>query len=312
MNKNGKPSILTFYAISPIYAGCGSSVGAVDLPIQRERHTNWPHIQASGIKGALRSHFREFDKNDIELINIIFGTDDDNDKVPESDRNYTSKDESLPGSISVSDAKLFAFPTRSNIAPFVWVTCPALLKRVYEDLKFAGYTGIEEEKGKVKDLSADIQKEAAVWINQIPIPDTAADRQILLEDAIVEVDTQIQEEFAMIKTFFCQIDRLLCISDEMFKYVVDNFTEVQTQIKIDAETGTAKGGALRYQELLPADTALYSIIYYIPSLKKEDAFKAENIRTAVEDAIKDYIQIGGDETLGRGICKVCWIKGGAE
>ena len=53
-------SICTFYAVSPIHAGSGASTAAVDLPIQRERHTNWPHIQASGVKGAMRDHYRKF------------------------------------------------------------------------------------------------------------------------------------------------------------------------------------------------------------------------------------------------------------
>ena len=58
-------SILSLYAISPCHVGSGSSVGVVDLPIQRERHTNWPVIQASGMKGALRAHFERF-KNVIK------------------------------------------------------------------------------------------------------------------------------------------------------------------------------------------------------------------------------------------------------
>jgi CRISPR-associated protein Cmr4 len=32
----------------------------------------------------------------------------------------------------------------------------------------------------------------------------------------------------------------------------------------------------------------------------------------MEDVIKNFMQIGGDETLGRGICKIHWIAGGAK
>ena len=46
-------SIAIMYGITPCHAGSGSSMGIVDLPIQRERHTNWPVIQSSGVKGAL-------------------------------------------------------------------------------------------------------------------------------------------------------------------------------------------------------------------------------------------------------------------
>ena len=73
-------SICTFYAISPIHAGSGAATSTVDLPIQRERHTNWPHIQASGVKGAMRDHYRKFVKGeDKYLTNLIFGIDENND-----------------------------------------------------------------------------------------------------------------------------------------------------------------------------------------------------------------------------------------
>ena len=58
-------SIAIMYAVTPCHAGSGSSLGVVDLPIQRERHTNWPMIQASGVKGAFRANFERF-KNNID------------------------------------------------------------------------------------------------------------------------------------------------------------------------------------------------------------------------------------------------------
>jgi CRISPR-associated protein Cmr4 len=47
--------IISLYTVSPLHAGSGAIIGAVDLPIQRERHTGWPHVQASALKGAFRS-----------------------------------------------------------------------------------------------------------------------------------------------------------------------------------------------------------------------------------------------------------------
>ena len=70
--KNNLISLCTFYAISPLHAGCGAATSQVDLPIQRERHTNWPHIQASGVKGAFRAHYRLFAGDKLKMINIIF------------------------------------------------------------------------------------------------------------------------------------------------------------------------------------------------------------------------------------------------
>ncbi len=46
-------------AISEIHVGCESIEGVVDLPIQREKHTQWPVVFASSVKGALREQARQ-------------------------------------------------------------------------------------------------------------------------------------------------------------------------------------------------------------------------------------------------------------
>jgi CRISPR-associated protein Cmr4 len=279
--------ICTFYAISPIHAGSGAATSTVDLPIQRERHTNWPHIQASGVKGAMRDHYRKFagDKQD-QTINFIFGSDKDNDK------NQDGFDGDHPGSISISDAKLLAFPVRSNVAPFVWVTCPSVLKRLKTDLEFAKFAALEE-------IPRAAEAEAIVLKGPLS-------GNIVLEDAVVSV-SGTESSFELPEEFPA-IERLLLVSDEMFDYCVSSCTEIQTQIKIDSLTGTASDGALRYQELLPSDSILYSIVYYSKSAGLNE-LQADMIQSHIEDVIKDFVQIGGDETLGRGICKISWLKG---
>ena len=44
---------------TPLHAGSGDSLGVVDLPIQRERHTSFPKIESSSLKGAIRQSFEE-------------------------------------------------------------------------------------------------------------------------------------------------------------------------------------------------------------------------------------------------------------
>jgi len=291
-------SICTFYAVSPIHAGSGASFAAVDLPIQRERHTHWPHIQASGVKGAMRAHYRDF-AEDKSLINFLFGYDRD-DVVHHNSYNSNREEknrfevkDNFPGAVAFSDAKLLAFPVRSNIAPFVWVTCPAVLKRLSNDLSFAGLQAI--------DGIPDIPREDALCLAG------GISGSVILEDMVVnvangDVPNPIPQNFP-------KMDKLLLVSDEAFKYAVDSCTEIQTQIKIDSETGTAQGGALRYQELLPADSVLYSVVYYSRAVF-DNALQADTVRRYAEDVIKNFMQIGGDETLGRGICKIAWIAGG--
>ena len=292
-------SLLSFYAISPIHAGSGASVATVDLPIQRERHTGYPNIQASGVKGALRDHFRKFFKNDNSksyelkgvdgLLNRIFGYDEQDDEK--------KTQESIPASISISDAKLLAFPMRSNIAPFVWVTSPTILKRLARDLEYL-------DKNSFK-VDFEITEDKA-----LALIEDFSDKEIILEDAVVEIkkwESEDKKLIEFIKKNFPEIDKLLLISDDMFDYCVSSCTEIQTNIKIDSETGTAKDGGLRYQEFLPADTLLYSIVYFGNTQKD---LTAKMIKEIVMDTINDFIQIGGDESLGKGICKIKWINGG--
>ena len=299
-------SICKFYAVSPIHAGSGTSTSAVDLPIQRERHTNWPHIQASGVKGAFRAHFRDFANkdNDKQLINLIFGSDEQD--------GWDKKIDNLPGAMSVSDARLLAFPMRSNIAPFVWVTCPSVLKRLKTDLQYISLGG------EITINEQDIQGDNAVWIGKGEL-----EKPVILEDAVVNVNREVEDDF--FKNIFSELRNLLLISDDMFDYAVSCCTEIQTNIKIDSKTGTAEDGALRYQEFLPADSVLYSIVHYsgrnLGEIKNDEQnslaaqikdLNAEMIKNHVEDTVKDFIQIGGDETLGKGICKLEWIGGGAK
>ena len=300
-------SICTFYAISPIHAGSGAATSTVDLPIQRERHTNWPHIQASGVKGAMRDHYRKFvKKEDKYLTNLIFGIDEanDGDVIDKNGDLIKDKDneklQSLAGSISISDAKLLAFPMRSNVAPFVWVTSPSVLQRLKNDLMFAKFPSMDD--------APPISAENAVAFSG------SLSGNIVLEDAVVKI-LDVNHGI-MLPTGFPVLERLLLISDEMFDYCVSSCTEIQTQIKIDSSTGTAEGGALRYQELLPADTLMYSIVYFSQSAGLNE-LQASIIQGHIEDVIKGFIQIGGDETLGRGICKISWLggkngNGGAE
>ncbi|WP_373500895.1 type III-B CRISPR module RAMP protein Cmr4 [Desulfococcus sp.] len=285
------------YAISPAHAGSGAATSAVDLPIQRERHTEWPQIQASGVKGAFRNHFRRFNGKDQDLINLIFGSDVQDGWAKSMDM--------LPGAVSISDARLLAFPVRSNIAPFIWVTCPAVLKRLNADLAYIGF--------KPKADVEDIQKDGAFSIGNLEI-----NGQVILEDAVVNVITH--HEDACIKRLFPELERLLLVSDEIYRYAVTCCTEVQTHIKIDEKTGTADDGALWYQEYLPADCLLYTLVHYSHRNGAESGdsgiqakladLKAATIRQYVEETICGYVQIGGDETLGKGIFELTWMPGG--
>lgn len=287
-------SIAVMYAVTPCHAGSGSALGVVDLPIQRERHTNWPMIQASGVKGAFRANFDRF-KNNIsdkaqiheleKLTESVFGTDKGG-----------NDGSGFAGSCSISDARILAYPMRSNVSPFVWITCPAVLRRFARDLEIVGKKVFDAAKFSVKETEA-----VSLGKEQIK-------GDVLLEDFEVKVSESKIPEFDKIKEYLTDADRLLLVSDEVFNYGVTDCTQIMAQIKIDSASGTTVDGSLRYQEELPSDTIMYTVIHWGDSKNTaEDNLKADTIKKFItEEVIKTHIQIAGDETCGRGIFQLAW------
>ncbi len=294
--------ICVLHAISPVHAGAGSATGAIDLPIQRERHTGWPHIQSSGVKGAFRDHCeRVWMLKDLEIDKLV--TDDKKARALDlTNRVFGRSDanKSQAGAISFSDAKLLAFPVRSNLAPFVWVTCPAILKRLSRDLSLVGGTpSLFDKVGVVDDTYGLIKGELK--------------GDLILEDVCLKPGAG---DWAGVDEVFTKlvpaVDRLVLIPDNHFSFIMETATEIQAQIKIKADTGTTQDGSLRYQELLPADSVLYTVIFFGEErVAESNAIVTDMLRSAVQDAASTHIQMGGDMTLGRGIFQLAWRKGDA-
>jgi CRISPR-associated protein Cmr4 len=49
---------LLIFTRTPLHVGAVSSVGAIDQPIQRERHTGFPIIPGSSLKGCFADQWR--------------------------------------------------------------------------------------------------------------------------------------------------------------------------------------------------------------------------------------------------------------
>jgi CRISPR-associated protein Cmr4 len=110
--------ILYIFTRTPLHVGAGASVGAIDQPVQRERHTGFPIIPGSSIKGVLRDAAtqRSFDETEID---DTFG--------PEDSTSKRSEKITRSGNISFSEARGLAFPVRSARGAFAFITCPFLL-----------------------------------------------------------------------------------------------------------------------------------------------------------------------------------------
>ncbi len=92
-----------------------------------------------------------------------------------------------------------------------------------------------------------------------------------------------------------------------------NATEIITRISIDRATKTAAGRALWTEEHLPTDTLLYVPIYATNARKVNGKREPEmlakdilNTATQLENGQRGYLQLGGDETVGRGMVRMHW------
>ena len=257
--------------ITPLHAGSGSDLGVVDMPIQRESHTSFPKIEASSLKGSIRSECR--DNQNIEMnIEDIFG----------------SENGEKAGKLGFSDARILFFPVKSVKGIFAYVTCPMVLDRLKEDLD------IENNETFIIPKISLADEKCIVFSNKNHI-----NGNVILEEYSFIIDNKKDDKQKMIfetfdiglPNFDKVIERLVIISDDNFTHFVKNSTEVITRIKIGSDgVVDKKAGALFTEEYLPSETVMYAL-----ALGEVDKFTNETPLT---------LQIGGNSTLGKGIVEL--------
>lgn len=307
---------------TPMHVGIGSDVGVVDMPIQRERHTGWPKIEASGLKGSIRAAFEKRYKKDNEKlkdINVAFGYDDNG--MNEELKTYFKDEKEFSGALGFTDARILLFPVKSMKGVFAWITCPAVLERLFNDLRIAGI----DIKNKIEEFEL---KENIINFESTCIAKKNNDNNIdkvVLEEYTEEVEENsicqklnrwlsknILSEDSIYKLLKEKMEKdVIVLSNELFTEFTNLSTEVITRTKIDNSTGTVKGGALFTEEYLPAETVMYSFAMISPifSSKKgsfeddgEDSeTQIEKIERFFKDGLEGIIQIGGNSNLGKGI-----------
>ena len=305
-----KSAILTFYAETPIHMGAGQSVSYVDLPVQRERHTSFPVLWSSGIKGVIRdlamryweSEYRKHGKTPEEAhklakdkVETIFGPEDG------------SSD--FASCISITDAKILLYPVRSVKGVFAWITCPFVLKRFKEDLNAVGI-GLNVQIFDVSDDKVLVSNSSVLRIDN---------NQVALEEFVfkAEVKNEVKELAEFLKRFVHQNDlnlenHLAIVSDNVFRDFVNYAVEIRTRIRIDQTKGTVKEGALFSEELIPSESVFYSILFFKDSFKPSSNIDAQKVFSEINSLLSDnsLLQLGGDETTGKGYVRVKVFNGG--
>lgn len=281
-----KTAMLGLHAETHIHAGAGSALDVIDLPIQREAHSGWPCIFGSAMKGALRSAAESL--KDALNVELVFGPRD------------VSSD-GYAGALMVGDARILLLPVRSLTSHFKWVTCPAVLQRLQRDAERLG----------MSDFPAVVPAEPAE--GTASVCDKAGD--LFLEEYKftttqgTDLDKWVSyiAQFSAIDSFENHLkQQLVIVRNDDFAHLVRHATPVTPHIALESSTKSVKGGALWYEETLPPETLLYVCLAANSARQKDSKFSAEQVMDSVADLFKNhpYLQVGGNETVGMGWCKV--------
>ncbi|MDO3411203.1 type III-B CRISPR module RAMP protein Cmr4 [Saccharibacillus sp. CPCC 101409] len=299
------------HGLSPLHVGAGEGVGAIDLPIMREKATQWPMIPGSSIKGVQRDYYLTRTE-DEKWINRAFGTGGDQD--------------ANAGALVMTDSRILAFPVGSRYGTFAYVTCPLVLKRMRRDVKSAGLEAAIPllEQLDIFDRQL-VEGTVQAWVAKGSVlgnlkgEATEATGQVYLDE--FEGTARVQENFtawaaAVGKQLFEKNteereiwqQRIILVSDDTFQYFVTMCCEIEPRIRINEETKTVKKGALWYEEYVPTEAVFYGMIWCDQVSKRfADAERDEMLGTLAKESI---LQIGGNASVGKGRMRCLIPKGG--
>ena len=281
---NQKARTYWIHALTPLHVGSGRGLGYIDLPLMREKVTNWPLVPGSAVKGVLRDYHTA--KGTADVV-AAFGR--------AGDENANS------GSLVFTDARLVCLPVRSLYGTFAWCSSPLALGRLCRDLGAAGSMGslsIPNEPAaheraylpqKVKSALSDGQKVYLEDLDFTPEPQDKCDgwAQAIAGWAFGKDETwgvRFQERFILLHS-------------DVFSFLCETATEVAARVCLSDESKTVAEGPW-YEESLPAESVLAGLawcdrVYGNHGVKKDDLLG----KFCTGDAT---LQIGGKATVGRG------------
>ena len=271
--------ILCLFTRTPLHVGAGSSVGAIDQPVQRERHTGFPIIPGSSMKGVLRDHIFPGAKS---------GQNPDADKL--FGKGSDGADASA-GHISFGEARMVAFPVRSAKGAFAFAVSPLTLSRLNRD---AGWDL------PIPPMPDDMTCYAG---SKIVIKRPDAEGVVLEEYAFKQIGDfpkEWEEKLTGLlsdSVLSSAAGRFVLLSDGDLSHFAVNACQVNQHVRIDDETGTADDGGLFNEETVPSETLLCAALTVL-----RNGSESNQVFDAL--ASEQLVQFGGDGTTGLGFCTV--------
>jgi CRISPR-associated protein Cmr4 len=261
--------LILLHALTPLHVGTGQAVGNVDLPIAREKATGFPIVPASALKGVLRDNF-----NNQSWATQAFG---DTDQA---------------GAWVFTDLRILCLPVRSFFGVFAYATCPLILERLQRHAQVFGIKGFENLSVEVQGADIALASNSAlgkgnkVYLEDLDLTAKQSPEADAVANAIAEKLLPNSE-----RRYFTE--RFAVVSNDVFTFLSETATEVVARVRLEDNTKTVASGGLWYEEAVPAEAIFYGFI---------GATSAELSLASLQ--IDQPLQIGGDATIGRGLCKV--------
>ncbi|MEM2351495.1 MAG: type III-B CRISPR module RAMP protein Cmr4 [Thermoproteota archaeon] len=287
--------IVFIRAVVNLHPGSGRSGEIVDLPVQKD-NLGFPIIYSSSLKGALKSALWQQPSVSKDIVKALFGPE------PEDDEKFTS-------AIAVLDAFIITFPVRSLEGVYAFATSPMLLRRLNEYLKIVGKAETYGYIEKLSNISIDegtceISEKAK---NLLRI-EALNNRLIINEEIDVKYKTDHSNDIEELeKLFGMEQGRLILLNDDDALRALERSLVRVTRIAVDRERKTVKGGALWTEEYVPWGTLYVTAFLYSKARRSEILQDANDVKKKFRELLSkmgDYLIIGGNETVGRGIVKL--------
>jgi len=286
------------HCLSPVHVGSGQGVGVIDMPIMREKVTDWPLIPGSAMKGVLRERLSSKGKSS-EWLNVAFGQPT---TIEDPERRNGNA-----GALVLSDSRLFAFPVASRYGTFAYVTCLLAVKRMMRDLTAAALptdlpfhqpedvwdgssTYITPSSDSV--LTAAGGSGSQVYLDEFESVAVASEELGKLADWIGGQVFEDEISRRMLK------ERLVLVPDEMFQYFVTMCCEIAPRIRILPDTKTVDEGALWYEEYLPTESILYGLVWCDKIYSYSGVLTERGLLNELNQTWA--LQIGGNASIGKG------------
>jgi CRISPR-associated protein Cmr4 len=281
------------HTLSPTHVGTGRGVGYIDLPIHRDKVTNWPVIPGSAFKGVWADYYGATDdrRRSDPKLRLAFGRASDQDNA------------SNAGALIPTDARLVCLPIRSFQGTFAWCTSPLALELLRRDLRIAGMVNLPPEPPNVSDGEihrshrTKLEDNGRIFLEDLDFTGRECAATSAWAERLAGWVFPGDENKAWRDVF---VERFAVVPNVVFDFLMETGTEVSARVRIDDDLKTVAQGALWNEEALPAETILSGLVAC------DRVYSREANGVTAGDLVNEFaakpllLQIGGKATVGRG------------